>query len=130
MTSQTSDAPSVTGSSLLGTASDSVALALRDLGIVAAHLASGGGRLDEFRVPISQVCAAAREAGLLPERLLIRVKQVIDQSGFPERADDDDRTTLRRQIISLAIVEYFSQAEPRAAALAHRRQHATEMAER
>jgi hypothetical protein len=114
MTSQMSDTPTVNGGGRLDppSADERVGRALRDLGVVAARLATGDGRFEESRVPIRILCAAAREAGLPPERLLIRLKHAMDQSGFPAGADGGDRATLRSRIISLAIVEYFTAAEP------------------
>jgi hypothetical protein len=112
---QTRDTPPLYGAVLFDSpqADEPLGVALRDLDIVAARYASGDACFEDFRAPVRRLCDAVREAGMPPERMLIHLKRAIDQRGFPGGDDGEMGVVLRRQIVSLAIAECFSDAEAR-----------------
>jgi hypothetical protein len=59
--------------------------------------------------PLRILCVRARDEGVTPERLLVRLKETLDGvPGLGRRAPDGFEAGARERIVSYAIAEYFS----------------------
>jgi predicted secreted protein len=90
-----------------------VADALTALCTAAQRYGHAGLEFELLREPVREMCVAAHEEQMPPERMLVQLKQVLnDRSGLntlaPEAAEDR-----RRQIVTLAIAEYFANQHSR-----------------
>jgi hypothetical protein len=73
------------------------------------------GALDTLRQPIAEFAVVACREKLPPERALVMFKRMIGQLADVERCPIDQRETVHRQLVEMAIESYFSdQARPTA----------------
>jgi hypothetical protein len=62
----------------------------------------------DVRAPLHQLCRSARDEGVPPERLVVRLKQTIDAMPEFANARFDEQTEMRGRIVSFVIDAYFS----------------------
>ena len=65
----------------------------------------------EHRKVIAQICDEAREAGMPIERLVVILKNVLDQT--PHSADSPNtRAEIKERLVAVCIEEYYSNEPP------------------
>lgn len=62
----------------------------------------------DVRRQVTSVCRLAREARIEPERVLVRVKDMLQQSAVLASIDPDLRSEVTTRVISLTITSYFA----------------------
>jgi hypothetical protein len=66
----------------------------------------------QHRKVIAQICGEARESGLSVERLVVILKNVLDQT--PHAADSvHSRAEIKERLVSVCIEEYFRDGKPK-----------------
>lgn len=88
--------------------SDGALRVLRD----AVERHRSGCSIDDLKSPLRRFCADARREQVPPEQALVRLKSALDGLSAFDGNHLTERPSDRDQIISLAIMSYYSDGKP------------------